>query len=164
MTQKKCRRKRRLIPRTITFLFRWFLFLVPFFYFKFIYFIFYVNLRNTWPCNHVPSNSFFFLIKKKWKKRPRIIGKLKWRKWQCESMSAVEKKLKEMGMEYTRQKVVEGGIEVDQLFFHDPDGFMIEICNCDNLPVIPLAGQMVRTCSRLNLQMQQQQPMPVVKL
>ena len=80
-------------------------------------------------------------------------------------MGAVEKKLKEMGMEYTRQKVVEGGIEVDQLFFHDPDGFMIEICNCDNLPVIPLAGQMVRTCSRLNLQMQQQQqPMPVVKL
>ena len=79
-------------------------------------------------------------------------------------MGAVEKKLKEMGMEYTRQKVVEGGIEVDQLFFHDPDGFMVEICNCDNLPVIPLAGQMVRTCSRLNLQMQQQQPMPVVKL
>ncbi|KAL6334024.1 hypothetical protein AAG906_000078 [Vitis piasezkii] len=84
--------------------------------------------------------------------------------FQCESTSAVEKKLKEMGMEYTRQKVVEGGIEVDQLFFHDPDGFMVEICNCDNLPVIPLAGQMVRTCSRLNLQMQQQQPMPVVKL
>ncbi|CBI36287.3 hypothetical protein VitviT2T_013607 [Vitis vinifera] len=84
--------------------------------------------------------------------------------FQCESMGAVEKKLKEMGMEYTRQKVVEGGIEVDQLFFHDPDGFMVEICNCDNLPVIPLAGQMVRTCSRLNLQMQQQQPMPVVKL
>ncbi|XP_034696641.1 uncharacterized protein LOC117922590 [Vitis riparia] len=84
--------------------------------------------------------------------------------FQCESMSAVEKKLKEMGMEYTRQKVVEGGIEVDQLFFHDPDGFMIEICNCDNLPVIPLSGQMVRTCSRLNLQMKQQQPMPVVKL
>ena len=79
-------------------------------------------------------------------------------------MGAVEKKLKEMGMEYTRQKVVEGGIEVDQLFFHDPDGFMVEICNCDNLPVIPLAGQMVRTCSRLNLQMKQQQPMPVVKL
>ncbi|KAJ9692625.1 hypothetical protein PVL29_011614 [Vitis rotundifolia] len=83
--------------------------------------------------------------------------------FQCESMGAVEKKLKEMGMEYTRQKVVEGGIEVDQLFFHDPDGFMIEICNCDNLPVIPLAGQMLRTCSRLNLQMKQQ-PMPVVKL
>ncbi|RVW30877.1 hypothetical protein CK203_117656 [Vitis vinifera] len=106
---EKMPKKRRLIPRTITFLFRWFLFL-------------------------------------------------------CESMSAVEKKLKEMGMEYTRQKVVEGGIEVDQLFFHDPDGFMVEICNCDNLPVIPLAGQMIRTCSRLNLQMQQQQPMPVVKL
>nr|GFA54608.1 hypothetical protein [Tanacetum cinerariifolium] len=55
----------------------------------------------------------------------------------------VEKKLKEMGITYKRQRVEEGGIYVDQLFFHDPDGFMIEICNCDNLPVIPLAGEMV---------------------
>nr|GFA09666.1 metallothiol transferase FosB [Tanacetum cinerariifolium] len=62
----------------------------------------------------------------------------------------VEKKLKEMGITYKRQRVEEGGIYVDQLFFHDPDGFMIEICNCDNLPVIPLAGEMVRSCSRLN--------------
>ncbi|GJW07406.1 lactoylglutathione lyase [Tanacetum coccineum] len=67
-----------------------------------------------------------------------------------ESMGAVEKKLKEMGITYKRQRVEEGGIYVDQLFFHDPDGFMIEICNCDNLPVIPLAGEMVRSCSRLN--------------
>ena len=87
-------------------------------------------------------------------------------KLQCESMGAVEKKLKEMGIEYKRQKVVEGGIEVDQLFFHDPDGFMIEVCNCDNLPVVPLAAPMARTCSRLNLQHQhqhQQSAVPVVK-
>ncbi|KAF1886112.1 hypothetical protein Lal_00045341 [Lupinus albus] len=67
-------------------------------------------------------------------------------------MGAVEKKLKEMDIEYVRAMVVEGGIEVDQVFFHDPNGFMIEICNCDSLPVIPLAGEMVRSCSRLNLQ------------
>ncbi|KVI06030.1 Glyoxalase/fosfomycin resistance/dioxygenase domain-containing protein [Cynara cardunculus var. scolymus] len=75
----------------------------------------------------------------------------------CESMGAVEKKLKDMGIDYKRQRVEEGGIYVDQLFFHDPDGFMIEICNCDNLPVIPLAGDMVRSCSRLNLEIISQQ-------
>ncbi|CAJ1955100.1 unnamed protein product [Sphenostylis stenocarpa] len=74
----------------------------------------------------------------------------------CESMGAVEKKLEEMEIEYVRAMVEEGGIKVDQLFFHDPDGFMIEICNCDSLPVIPLAGDMVRSCSRVNLQMLQQ--------
>ncbi|KAM7480365.1 hypothetical protein LguiA_028578 [Lonicera macranthoides] len=85
--------------------------------------------------------------------------------FQCESMGAVEKNLKDMGIDYVRQRVEEGGIYVDQLFFHDPDGFMIEICNCDNLPVIPLAGEMVRSCSRLNLQMMQpqQQPLHVVR-
>ncbi|KAI3712056.1 hypothetical protein L1987_70605 [Smallanthus sonchifolius] len=62
--------------------------------------------------------------------------------FQCESIGFVEKKLKEMVIEYKRQRVEEGGIYVDQLFFHDPDGFMIEICNCDVLPVIPIAGKM----------------------
>ncbi|KOM50040.1 hypothetical protein LR48_Vigan08g086700 [Vigna angularis] len=58
-------------------------------------------------------------------------------------MGAVEKKLEEMEMEYARGTVEEGGIKVDQLFFHDPNGFMIEICNCDILPVIPLPSDMV---------------------
>ncbi|KAK1364049.1 Metallothiol transferase FosB [Heracleum sosnowskyi] len=84
--------------------------------------------------------------------------------FQCESMGAVEKKLKEMGIDYARQRVEEGGIYVDQLFFHDPDGFMVEICNCDNLPVVPIAGEMVRSCSRLNFQQQQPQQIPVVRL
>ncbi|CAA3020074.1 metallothiol transferase [Olea europaea subsp. europaea] len=77
--------------------------------------------------------------------------------FQCESMGMVEKKLTEMGINYVRQRVEEGGIYVDQLFFHDPDGFMIEICNCDDLPVIALAGEMIRSCSRINQQMIQQQ-------
>ncbi|MCV2423776.1 VOC family protein [Paucibacter sp. DJ4R-1] len=77
--------------------------------------------------------------------------------FQCESMDAVEKKLTEMQVKYKRARVEEGGIYVDQLFFHDPDGFMIEICNCDNLPVIPLAGEMVRSCSRLNFERVQPQ-------
>lgn len=74
-------------------------------------------------------------------------------------MGTVETKLKEFELEYVRAIVEEGGIYVEQLFFHDPDGFMIEICNCDNLPVIPLAGEMVRSCSRLNLQLLQHQQM-----
>lgn len=63
-------------------------------------------------------------------------------------MGIVEKKLKEMEIEYVKTRVEEGGIYVDQLFFHDPDGSMIEICNCDNLPVIPLpAADAMRSCS-----------------
>ncbi|XP_039126314.1 uncharacterized protein LOC120262287 [Dioscorea cayenensis subsp. rotundata] len=78
--------------------------------------------------------------------------------FQCESMTAVEKKLKEMEIDYVERQVEEGGINVDQLFFHDPDGFMIEICNCDNLPVIPLVtGEPIRGCKRVvSLQQQQQ--------
>ncbi|KAI6671983.1 hypothetical protein NL676_006868 [Syzygium grande] len=83
--------------------------------------------------------------------------------FQCESMEAVEKKLKEMEMDFVRATVEEGGIQVEQLFFHDPDGFMIEICNCDSLPVIPLAGEMARSCSRVNCQMLQQQIKQVVQ-
>ncbi|KAF5741979.1 hypothetical protein HS088_TW09G00018 [Tripterygium wilfordii] len=82
--------------------------------------------------------------------------------FQCESMSTVERKLNEMKVEYAKSRVEEGGVYVDQLFFHDPDGCMIEICNCDNLPVIPLAAgdsAAVRSCSSItcNLQEQQQQ-------
>ncbi|BBN01119.1 hypothetical protein MPTK1_2g04800 [Marchantia polymorpha subsp. ruderalis] len=59
--------------------------------------------------------------------------------FQCEDMTLVEEKLQESGIKYLRREVEEGGILVDQLFFHDPDGFMIEVCNCDKLPVVPLA-------------------------
>ncbi|KNA15128.1 hypothetical protein SOVF_101080 [Spinacia oleracea] len=86
--------------------------------------------------------------------------------FQCESMGAVEKKLKEMEIKHVRARVEEGGIYVDQLFFHDPDGFMIEICNCDNLPVIPIGGELVRSCSIVKfelLQQQQQTPSPVIQ-
>ncbi|XP_074556845.1 glyoxylase I 4-like [Curcuma longa] len=60
--------------------------------------------------------------------------------FQCESMLLVETRLKDMGISYLQSRVEEGGVHVDQLFFHDPDGLMIEVCNCERLPVIPLAG------------------------
>ncbi|KEH44439.1 putative glyoxalase/Bleomycin resistance protein/Dihydroxybiphenyl dioxygenase [Medicago truncatula] len=84
--------------------------------------------------------------------------------FQCdESMDAVEKYLKDMKIGLKRAMVEENGIQVDQLFFHDPDGFMIEICNCDSLPVIPLAGGMVTLCPRLNFESMPQQIDQVAK-
>ncbi|XAR53270.1 hypothetical protein NMG60_11021751 [Bertholletia excelsa] len=82
--------------------------------------------------------------------------------FQCESMVTVEKKLKEMEIEYLKSRVEEGGIYVDQLFFHDPDGLMIEICNCDNLPVVPLADDTVRSCSRISCNLRQPQQIRIV--
>ncbi|KAL3814520.1 hypothetical protein ACJIZ3_015788 [Penstemon smallii] len=58
--------------------------------------------------------------------------------FQCSDMEVIVKVLEEMKIEYAKAVVKEGGIIVDQLFFHDPDGYMIEICNCHNLPVLPL--------------------------
>jgi len=65
--------------------------------------------------------------------------------FQCEDIVQVEKDLQERNIKCTRQVVEEGGIMVDQLFFHDPDGFMIEVCNCEKLPVVPL-GTSVASC------------------
>ncbi|XP_042439990.1 metallothiol transferase FosB-like [Zingiber officinale] len=46
--------------------------------------------------------------------------------------------LEEKKIEYVSGVVREGELEVEQLFFHDPDHNMIEICDCQNIPVIPL--------------------------
>ncbi|KAG9131073.1 hypothetical protein Leryth_006807 [Lithospermum erythrorhizon] len=56
--------------------------------------------------------------------------------FQCTDVELVKKRLKEMGMKYVSGGVEDEGIKVDQVFFHDPDGYMIEICNCENLPVL----------------------------
>jgi hypothetical protein len=48
-------------------------------------------------------------------------------------MGAVEKKLMEMEIAYVRAMVKEGRIQVDQVFFHNHDRFMVEISDCDNL-------------------------------
>lgn len=45
-----------------------------------------------------------------------------------------------MGMRYVTAVVEDEGIKVDQVFFHDPDGYMIELCNCENIPILPLAS------------------------
>ena len=50
-------------------------------------------------------------------------------------MEEMEKKLKDLNIKYKKMTVedVENRTKIDQLFFNDPDGFMIEICNCENL-------------------------------
>ncbi|KAF9682226.1 hypothetical protein SADUNF_Sadunf05G0086600 [Salix dunnii] len=58
--------------------------------------------------------------------------------FQCIDVGLVTRRLHEMGMSYETAVVEEDGIKVDQVFFHDPDGYMIEICNCDNIPILPL--------------------------
>jgi len=55
--------------------------------------------------------------------------------FQCSDMNVVIQKLEEMGIEYATAQVEEAGKKVDQLFFHDPDGYMVEICNCENIPI-----------------------------
>lgn len=136
-TQNKCLRSVVLIPRTTTFHFK------------------YVPLRL-----YIISVWFSGNAKKKcravsWQDVRTL------RCLQCESMDTVEKKLKEMKIDYVQCRVEEGGIYVDQLFFHDPDGSMIEICNCDNLPVVPLGGGGgggdATLCSLINCHAQKQE-------
>ncbi|MBA0564426.1 hypothetical protein Golob_009369 [Gossypium lobatum] len=77
--------------------------------------------------------------------------------FQCESMALLEKKLKELNIEYVKSGVEEGGIRVDQLFFHDPNGYMIELCNCDILPVTPLPVDSIQSsCSLTNRNVRRQ--------
>lgn len=50
----------------------------------------------------------------------------------------MEKRLKEMKIKYLKRTInEEEGSPIDQMFFKDPDGFMIEICNCENLELVP---------------------------
>ncbi|KAM2968317.1 hypothetical protein FF1_028480 [Malus domestica] len=52
---------------------------------------------------------------------------------------AVERKLKELDIKYMKKAVEddENGTKIDQLFFNVPDGFMVEMCNCENLKLVP---------------------------
>ncbi|XP_006652586.1 uncharacterized protein LOC102704697 [Oryza brachyantha] len=58
--------------------------------------------------------------------------------FQCSDMALMKARLRDMDREFVVRKVWDGETVVDQLFFHDPDSNMIEVCNCENLPVIPL--------------------------
>ncbi|KAK6121155.1 hypothetical protein DH2020_045076 [Rehmannia glutinosa] len=74
------------------------------------------------------------------KKKGKINPKDNHISFQCSDMDLIIHQLEEMKIEYAKAVVKEGGIIVDQIFFHDPDGYMIEICNCQNLPVLPISS------------------------
>nr|CAB3487796.1 unnamed protein product [Digitaria exilis] len=59
--------------------------------------------------------------------------------FQCTDMGLVKARLRDMKLDFVAARVRDGETVVEQLFFHDPDGNMIEICDCEKLPVIPLA-------------------------
>ncbi|KAJ3683813.1 hypothetical protein LUZ60_014040 [Juncus effusus] len=78
--------------------------------------------------------------------------------FQCEDMDAMEKRLKEMKIKYLKRTInEEEGSPIDQLFFKDPDGFMIEICNCENLELVPAGAagriKLPRDCHNPPLQL-----------
>eukprot|EP00253_Pinus_taeda_P010196 PITA_10196 len=78
--------------------------------------------------------------------------------FQCPDMFLAEKRLQEMNIKYKKRVVEDGGLYVDQLFFHDPDGNMIEICNCENLPVIPVRSPSAVRSTSLRLSLPQPNP------
>ncbi|XP_006343374.1 lactoylglutathione lyase-like [Solanum tuberosum] len=60
--------------------------------------------------------------------------------FQCTDVDLVKRRLDEMGIRYVIALVEEEGIKVDQVFLHDPDGYMIEMCNCDNIPIVAISS------------------------
>ncbi|KAJ8565512.1 hypothetical protein K7X08_008088 [Anisodus acutangulus] len=58
--------------------------------------------------------------------------------FQSEDMEGMVQRLEEFNIKYLKRTVgEEEGAAIDQLFFKDPDGFMIEICNCENVKLVP---------------------------
>jgi len=44
------------------------------------------------------------------------------------------------GMRFVTALVEDEGFKVDQLIFLDPDRYVIELCNCDNIPIIQVSS------------------------
>ncbi|KAJ3680098.1 hypothetical protein LUZ60_016376 [Juncus effusus] len=59
--------------------------------------------------------------------------------FQCDNIEMVRNMFMDIGIKFVSAKVKDGDILVDQIFFHDPDGNMIEICDCQKFPVILLS-------------------------
>ncbi|GLT80170.1 hypothetical protein SLA2020_516240 [Shorea laevis] len=57
--------------------------------------------------------------------------------FQCEDVKAMEQRLKDFNWKYMKRTIDENGTPIDQLFFNDPDGFMVELCNCESLKLVP---------------------------
>ncbi|KDP46699.1 hypothetical protein JCGZ_06487 [Jatropha curcas] len=61
--------------------------------------------------------------------------------FQCTDIGLVKRKLQGLGIRYVTATIDDDdGNRADQIFFHDPDGYMIEICNCENIPITPISS------------------------
>ncbi|KAK8480486.1 hypothetical protein V6N13_024144 [Hibiscus sabdariffa] len=62
--------------------------------------------------------------------------------FQCRDVGLVKWRLEDMELKYVTAVVEDEGNRVDQVFFHDPgpDGYMIELSNCENIPILPLSS------------------------
>ncbi|QDZ18881.1 dihydroxybiphenyl dioxygenase [Chloropicon primus] len=60
--------------------------------------------------------------------------------FQCDDITEVEKQLTTLGVNYLSDQIDHAGVCISQLFFHDPDRNMVEVCNCDNAPLQFLHG------------------------
>ncbi|KAG0591533.1 hypothetical protein M758_1G178900 [Ceratodon purpureus] len=67
--------------------------------------------------------------------------------FQSDSVEKVEQALHDHEIKYEKNTIDENGIVIEQVFFHDPDGFMIEICTCEKFPVQPLNGATTELCN-----------------
>ncbi|KDP46698.1 hypothetical protein JCGZ_06486 [Jatropha curcas] len=62
--------------------------------------------------------------------------------FQCTDIGVVKRRLQGLGIRYVTATIDDDdGNRVDQIFFHDPDGYMIEICNCENIPITPISSR-----------------------
>uniref|UniRef100_A0A7N0UXR9 VOC domain-containing protein n=1 Tax=Kalanchoe fedtschenkoi TaxID=63787 RepID=A0A7N0UXR9_KALFE len=60
--------------------------------------------------------------------------------FQCSDIGTMKRRLEAMEVKYAMAVVEDDeGNVVEQAFFHDPDGYMIEICNCEKIPIRPIS-------------------------
>jgi catechol 2,3-dioxygenase-like lactoylglutathione lyase family enzyme len=58
--------------------------------------------------------------------------------FEADSNAVVETHLQRLGISYVKDAVKHAHYIISQIFFHDPDGHMLEVCDCNVLPVVPL--------------------------
>ncbi|KAI4298951.1 hypothetical protein L6164_032456 [Bauhinia variegata] len=81
------------------------------------------NFQGAWLFNH-GIGIHLLEVEKVPVKKGNINPKDNHISFQCSDMKLIMRKLEAMNIEYVTAKVEDGGIQVDQLFFHDPDGYM----------------------------------------
>jgi len=56
------------------------------------------------------------------------------------NVELVKNRLEEKGMRFVTALVEDEGFKVDQVIFLEPNGYMIELCNCENISIIHVSS------------------------